>query len=224
MAFSRTTSHTTSADATFSAAGTAAWNGTGAHTLAVADAVSGGIPYFSSTTTEGTSALLAANAVVLGGGAGTAPFTDAGLTYDPSTDVLSVTGKLALPSTGANTGGLSLGVAGGANSFTIWQHFNGSAYLGVNYAEQIAMDASGLYVLSNGRYNFSSSTTDAYATQTNISQQAAGVLQIGTTGAGSTGSLRCKYQSSDGTAGVSSFGPAAPASITVKDGIVVAIS
>lgn len=38
-------------------------------------ATSGGIPYFSSTTVMGTSALLAANQLVLGGGAGTAPAT-----------------------------------------------------------------------------------------------------------------------------------------------------
>jgi hypothetical protein len=38
-------------------------------------AVSGGIPYFSSTTVMGTSALLAANQIMLGGGAATAPVT-----------------------------------------------------------------------------------------------------------------------------------------------------
>lgn len=66
------------------------WNGTAAHTVVasgsetVVDAISGGIPYFSSTTAEGTSALLAANALVIGGGAGTAPFTSANLTFGPT--------------------------------------------------------------------------------------------------------------------------------------------
>ncbi len=39
---------------------------------------SGGIPYFSSTTVESSSGLLAANSPVLGGGAGAAPKTDSG--------------------------------------------------------------------------------------------------------------------------------------------------
>lgn len=60
------------ADGTFSATGTTAWN---TQIFGVTDAVSGGIPYFSSTTAEGTSALLAAGGVVLGGGAGNPPLT-----------------------------------------------------------------------------------------------------------------------------------------------------
>lgn len=56
----------------------------------VADAVSGGIPFFSSTTAEGTSALLASGGLVIGGGAGAAPFTDSGLTFNPTTDILTV--------------------------------------------------------------------------------------------------------------------------------------
>ena len=42
--------------------------------------VSGGIPYFSATTTESASALLASNSPVLGGGASVAPFTATFLT------------------------------------------------------------------------------------------------------------------------------------------------
>ena len=54
---------------------------------------------------------------------------------------------------------------------------------------------------------------------------AAGVVGVGTGAAGnSVGSIRGKYQSSDGTAGVATFGPGAVASITVKDGIITAIS
>ena len=81
MAFARTVAHATAADGTFSAAGATAWNGTSAHTPAVSDATSGGIPYFSSTTTEASSALLAQYGVVLGGGAGAAPYTSAGLAF-----------------------------------------------------------------------------------------------------------------------------------------------
>jgi hypothetical protein len=42
---------------------------------------SGGIPYFSSATTWASSALLASNGIVLGGGAATAPFTSTQITY-----------------------------------------------------------------------------------------------------------------------------------------------
>ena len=57
---------------------------------------SGGIPYFSSTSAWGSSALLTANSPVLGGGAGAAPFTATFLTTD-----------------GAAT--LTIGVAAGGN-------------------------------------------------------------------------------------------------------------
>ena len=96
MAFSRgvsvtaTAEHATAADGTFSAAGATAWNGTSAHTVlasgtaSVTDATSGGIPYFSSTTAEASSGLLAADSLMIGGGAGAAPFTSANLTFGPT--------------------------------------------------------------------------------------------------------------------------------------------
>ena len=57
--------------------------------LTVSSVTSGGIPYFSSTTAMATSALLTANSPVIGGGAGTAPKTVAGLTFD-GTSVLTL--------------------------------------------------------------------------------------------------------------------------------------
>lgn len=53
----------------------------------------------------------------------------------------------------------------------------------------------------------------------------AGVLgvSVGTDGT-SAASIRCKHQASDGTAGVATFGPSGVTSITVKDGIITAIS
>ncbi len=91
--------HTTAADGTFSATGATAWNA--AH--GVTGATSGGIPYFDSATSEASSALLAANGLVLGGGAGTAPFTDAGITYTPSTDVFQTNGKIRTSLAASNT-------------------------------------------------------------------------------------------------------------------------
>ena len=49
--------------------------------LTVTGGTSGAIPYFSNTTTLAVSALLGANQVVLGGGAGVAPFTNSGFTF-----------------------------------------------------------------------------------------------------------------------------------------------
>lgn len=54
------------------------WNA--AHTVTYSGMVSGGVLYGTSTTGVGTSALLTAGSPVLGGGAATAPLTDAGFT------------------------------------------------------------------------------------------------------------------------------------------------
>ncbi len=67
-------------------AGVTSWDtpsaGTPSYPLTVAGTVtSGGIPYFSSTTNQASSALLAQYGVVVGGGAGNAPATSSGLTF-----------------------------------------------------------------------------------------------------------------------------------------------
>ena len=59
------------------------WNAT--HTVSYTGVVSGGIQYGTSTTTVDYSALLASGGVVLGGGAGAAPYTSAGFDYDGTT-------------------------------------------------------------------------------------------------------------------------------------------
>src|SRR5271165_3801401 len=66
---------------------------------AVTGGVSGGIPYFSNTTTMSASLLLAANAIMIGGGSGTAPSTDANATL--------------------SAGALSLGASGTAGSVAL---------------------------------------------------------------------------------------------------------
>ena len=119
------------------------WNAT--HTATVVDATSGGIPYFSGTTTEASSALLAAGAIVLGGGAATAPLTSTKLTESATaggglliaagtatTDVnaLSITQtwnaagvtfegiKLAVTDTASAAGSKALELLGGAGAAT----------------------------------------------------------------------------------------------------------
>lgn len=72
---------------------------------------------------------------------------------------------------------------------------------------------SGLSILANRAYNWSSGNTDPSATiDTQLTRQSSGVLNV-TTG-----------YAAGGTAGVLTFGPAAVASITVKGGIITAIS
>lgn len=85
--------------------------------------------------------------------------------------------------------------------------------------------SSDFITVSGGVYSFSSSTTNAgTAADTWLNRAAANVVGSGTAAGNTLGSFRGKYQSSDGTAGVASFGPSVVTSITVKDGIITAIS
>jgi len=81
---------------TSNAAVTVAQGGTG-----ITSGTSGGIPYFSASTTIASSAALTSNAIVLGGGAGAAPKVAAGLTTDG-------TSQLQLGVAGASVGSVQL--------------------------------------------------------------------------------------------------------------------
>jgi len=76
---------------------------TGAVTLTIAG-TSGGVPYFSSTSAWNSSALLTANAIMVGGGAGTAPATDSSATLSGAALTLGASGTpgtlLTYPSSG----------------------------------------------------------------------------------------------------------------------------
>ena len=76
---------------------------TGTLALTVAG-TSGGVPYFSAATTWASSAALAANGIVLGGGAGAAPATNAGLTFNTTGDILTA-GAINVAGTTAPTSG-----------------------------------------------------------------------------------------------------------------------
>lgn len=124
---------------------------------ALSGAVSGGIPYFSSTTAEGTSALLAAADPVLGGGAGSAPYTDAGFTgtgtgatYVATLNGLTVTaaptfsaltsgripfsGTAGLQGDNANLTFSATGSPGGGPLFTVGSGTTTSVGLQIGYA------------------------------------------------------------------------------------------
>lgn len=79
-------------------------------------------------------------------------------------------------------------------------------------AAAAVMYGSGLFLPSNSSFAFSASTDPNGSSDTLLTRQAAGVVNVTTGYAAGT------------TAGVASFGPSAVASITVKGGIITAIS
>ena len=81
----------------------------------VSGATSGGIPYFSSTTAEASSGLLASGGVVLGGGAGAAPATNAGLTFNTTT----LRATIGSTSSGVTQGWI-IGGDGSASQSKMW--------------------------------------------------------------------------------------------------------
>lgn len=116
---------------------TGACNGAPAYPQTVSGMTSGGVLYGSSATQVSSSALLAANALVVGGGAGAAPATGSGdFTYASHTltggaagllDLSAMTGlgalripKNASPVGGSSEGGLSIFDNGGGNPALQW--------------------------------------------------------------------------------------------------------
>ena len=116
---------------------------------------SGGIPYFSSGTTWASSAALAANAIVIGGGAGAAPATTA-----TATGVLTAIGNTLNSSTGLVTGSVtaltslaSVGtIATGAwNATAIGTAYGGTGLSGATpFTSGGALYASSASVLTSG--------------------------------------------------------------------------
>lgn len=102
----------------FSCGTSSSGGGTPSFPVTVAGTViSGGIPYFSSTTVETSSALLTANSPVLGGGAGAAPKTVAGITSDGASKItLGVAGTSvgAVIFNNATSGAITLQAVTGA--------------------------------------------------------------------------------------------------------------
>lgn len=70
----------------------------------IGSGTSGGVLYFSGSTTVASSGALTSGGVVIGGGAGSAPFTDSGLSYSGTgaTGTLTIGGQAAVSSDAAN--------------------------------------------------------------------------------------------------------------------------
>jgi len=122
----------TTAAHTITCGTTSSGGGTPAFPITVTGGVSGAIPYFSSTTVESVSALLAANAIMTGGGVGAAPQTPS------ATAILSAGGAMSLPSTLTATqliSNIAIGTAPlSVTSTTVVPNLNVSQLLGSTWA------------------------------------------------------------------------------------------
>ena len=105
--------------------------------VSVAGATSGGVLYADSTTTLASSALLAANALVIGGGAGAAPFTD-------GTNLLYTTAsgpRLQVGSGSGASSGFILGYEGTNSGYSaLW--WSGLTPTASNYALRVSDGAT----------------------------------------------------------------------------------
>lgn len=141
---------------------------TGAVTLTIAG-TSGGIPYFNSTSGWASSALLAANALVVGGGAGTAPGTGNGdFTYATHTLTMGASGLLDL-SSGASFGAFRVpNVAGctgtSANGDICYNTTDGNMHQKISGSDTIILDMTvGNFVTTNTIPKNTSSSVSSFA-------------------------------------------------------------
>ena len=229
MAFARTvaTTHTKtlispstgSADLVYGADYVSATSHTSTPT--VSGATSGGIPYFDSTTSEASSALQAAASPILGGGAGTAPYTDAGLTS-------SGTGATFLlnPSLLDVDDGSASAVAIRFASRAGYGIFNtsGTTCIAFNGIVNFGLNDSTLTVRGGGVIGWANVTPGVNAPDAGFSRTGAATVALGNGSSGNaSGTFNCAAYQVGGAAGAS-FGPGLPTSLTFVNGICTAAS
>ena len=195
MAFSR--NHAATADATFSATGKTNWEAS----HAISGATVGGIPYCPTATTETTSASFTYSETGSNGTLTVGAVANIGTDSFARAFVSGTSGNSNLwLKSGTGTGGGCIVRTDGSNDNLVF-----GSDSGVKWTQN-----------SGNGYN---ATID-----TNITRISAGVIAIGTGANGSAaGTISAAAFISGGSAGVD-FGPAAVTSITVKKGIIVAIS
>lgn len=126
---------------------------------------SGGIPYFSSSSTWATSATLAANALVVGGGAGVAPST-----VTTGANVLTALG-VAVGSAGAFV--TFNGALGTPSSGTV-TNLTGTASININGTVGATTPAAGTFTTATTTGNIEL----GHASDTTISRSSAGVIAV----------------------------------------------
>ena len=132
---------------------------TGTYTLSVAG-TSGGIPYFSSTTAWNTSALLAANSFMVGGGAGNAPatiLTGSGVVNAHGTAVNTTVTNSTTWSSGGTTATNTFVVAS-ATGLAVGQYVSGTGLAAGTYVTNIVTTtvtvSNNFTVQAAGTYTF----------------------------------------------------------------------
>jgi hypothetical protein len=144
---------------------------------------SGGVPYFTSTSTWATSALLAANALMVGGGAGVAPstvttgtgvVTALGVNTGTAGAFVVNGGALGTPSSGTLTNTTGLPISTGVSGLGT----------GVATALAIAVGSAGAPVVFNGALGTPSSGTLTNATGLPLTTGVTGILPIANGGTG----------------------------------------
>jgi hypothetical protein len=132
---------------------------TGTYTLSVAG-TSGGIPYFSASNAWNTSALLAANSFVVGGGAGAAPatiLTGTGVVNAHSTAVNTTVSNSTTWSSGGTTATNTFVVAS-ATGLAVGQYVSGTGLAAGTYVTNIASTtitvSNNFTVQAAGTYTF----------------------------------------------------------------------
>ena len=145
--------------------------------------ISGGVPYFTSTSTWATSALLAANALMVGGGAGVAPstvttgtgvVTALGVNTGTAGAFVVNGGALGTPSSGTLTNTTGLPISTGVSGLGT----------GVATALAIAVGSAGAPVVFNGALGTPSSGTLTNATGLPLTTGVTGILPIANGGTG----------------------------------------